>query len=107
METKNNTANAATGKQLPEVKFRAGAISATVWKNTGVKQTGEASEYRSVSFQRSYKDKSGAWKTTNSLRMNDLPRAEVVLHKAYEYLVMSGAPSSAVNDLPVDEEIVY
>lgn len=98
------TAQAAIGKQLPEVKFRAGGISATVWKNAGVKQNGEASEYRSVSFQRSYKDKSGAWKTTNSLRMNDLPRANVVLNKAYEYLVMNGASSTPVS---VEEEIVY
>ena len=103
METKNNATQVATGKQLPEVKFRAGGISATVWKNSGVKQNGEASEYRSVSFQRSYKDKSGAWKTTNSLRMNDLPRAAVVLNKAYEYLILQGPPTAVT----VEEEIVY
>lgn len=91
-------------KHLPEVKFRAGGISATVWKNNGTKQNGEPSEYRSVSFQRSYKDKTGEWKTTNSLRMNDLPRASVVLNKAYEYLILNG---TAVDAAAVEEEIVY
>ncbi|HLC66399.1 MAG TPA: hypothetical protein VJK52_02045 [Candidatus Nanoarchaeia archaeon] len=98
------TVSTVSGKQLPEIKFRAGAISATVWKNNGVRQNGEASEYRSISFQRTYKDKSGAWKTTTSLRMNDLPKAEVVLHKAYEYLVMSNRSSAPV---AIEEDVVY
>ena len=104
MKTANSAIGAqSTEKQLPEVKFRAGAISATVWKNAGVKQTGEATEYRSVTFQRSYKDKTGAWKTTSSLRLNDLPRATVVLNKAYEYLVMN----SLANTERAVEEVVY
>ena len=46
-------------------------------------------EYRTVSFQRSYKDKKDdTWKTTSSLRLHDLPKATLVLQKAYEYLVM-------------------
>lgn len=71
----------------PEKKFRAGAISATVWKNHGVKD-GQISEYQTVTFERSYKDKEGNWQTTNSLRVNDLPKASVVLQKAYEELVL-------------------
>jgi len=75
-------------KNLPEVKFRAGAISATVWKNQGQNKEGQPTEYRSVSFERGYKDKDGEWKSTKSLRVSDLPRAMVVLNKAYEYLVL-------------------
>lgn len=77
----------------PEAKFRAGPICATVWKNTGVRD-GKETEYRTVSFERGYKDKDGQWKSTSSLRVNDLPRAEVVLKKAYEYLVLKTPEAS-------------
>lgn len=73
---------------LPEKKFRAGAISATVWKNTGQSAKGESVEYKTISLDRVYKDASGAWQHTTSLRLNDLPRAGVALQKAYEYLVL-------------------
>ena len=71
----------------PEKKFRAGAISATVWHNRGHLASGEESEFRTVSLERSYTDKEGKWQATTTLRVNDLPRAEAALHKAYEYLV--------------------
>ena len=69
---------------LPEKKFRAGPVTATIWKNHTQKD-GEVVEYRTVSFERSYQ-KNGEWNTTNSLRVNDLPRAVLVLQKAYEYI---------------------
>ena len=70
---------------LPEKKFRAGAVTATIWKNTS--NDGEA-EFNTISFERSYKDKNDEWQTTNSLRINDLPKAKLVLEKAYEFLVL-------------------
>jgi hypothetical protein len=72
---------------LPEKKFRAGAISATVWLNKGHNSAGEETEYRTISLERSYTDKTGNWQSTNSMRINDLPKAKVVVNKAYEYLV--------------------
>jgi hypothetical protein len=85
------------GENLPEKKFRAGAISATIWRNTITKKDGTPAEIRTVSFQRSYKDKeTDEWKNTSSLRSSDLPRAVVVLNKAYEYLVLSGQGDLAV-----------
>ena len=73
---------------VPERKFRAGAISVTVWKNKGKSEQGDEVEYSTVSIDRNYKDKEGAWQSTNSLRVNDLPRAAVALQKAYEHLVL-------------------
>jgi len=67
----------------PEAKFSTGAIQATIWKNEK-----DGQEYRTVSLARRYKDKDGSWKSTNSLRLNDLPKAELVLQKAYEFLVL-------------------
>ena len=73
---------------LPEKKFRAGAISATVWLNKGQRVTGEESEYKTISIERNYMDKESKWHTTNSLRINDLPKAKLVLEKAYEFLLL-------------------
>ena len=73
----------------PERKFRAGAISATVWLNQGQNKEGEPTEYNTISIERSYKDKEGNWQSTNSLRKNDLPKASLVLQKAYEHLVLN------------------
>jgi len=87
-----------TGNQ-PEKKFRAGAISATVWQNTGQnKKTGESVTYRTISLQRGYKDKNDQWQNTNSFRINDLPRAAVVLKQAYEFLVTKQQDSIAVQE---------
>ena len=74
---------------LPEKKFRAGGVSATVWRNHGQKSSGEESEYRTISIERSYTDKEGKWQSTNSMRVNDLPKASVVLQRAYEFLVLN------------------
>jgi hypothetical protein len=74
-------------KNLPEAKFKAGAVSATVWKNTG-KRDGQAVEFRTISIDRRYRDKNEEWQSTSSMRINDLPKAMVVLQKAYEYLVL-------------------
>lgn len=74
---------------LPEKKFRAGAISATVWLNHGQKSNGEESEYRTISLERSYTNKEGQWQSASSFRVADLPKAAIVLQKAYEYLVLN------------------
>ena len=87
METKTNIKQVSSEKNTPEKKFRAGAISATVWKNETIKD-GKVVEYRTISFTRNYQDAKGEWNTTSSLRINDLPRARLVLDKAYEYLIL-------------------
>lgn len=81
-----NTSKNGSGN-LPEKTFRAGGISATVWQNKGQAKNGEEIDYRTISIDRNYKDKEGNWQRTNSLRVNDLPKATVVLQKAYEFLV--------------------
>lgn len=75
-------------ENTPEKKFSTGVINATIWKNRGINKNGNPVEFRTVSLQRRYKDNNGEWKSTNSLRTNDLPKASLVLDKAYEYLVL-------------------
>lgn len=72
----------------PEKKFRASPISATIWAND-VEKDGKKATFRTVVLERTYKDpKSGEFKTTNKLRVHDLPKATLVLNKAYEYLAL-------------------
>lgn len=80
METKTNK---------PVKKFRAGAVSATVWNNPGKPIEGKEYNYNTISLERCYKDKDGSWQSTNSLRINDIPRAELVLQEAYAFLVLN------------------
>lgn len=90
--------NDVMGKNLPEKKFRVGAIAATIWNNETIRD-GKKVSYLTVSFERSYKDKDGTWKNTNSLRISDLPKAVLVLNKAYEFL--------ALNNEMLDEDDIY
>ena len=77
---------------LPDKKFKAGPVTATVWKGVSPK----GSVYYNVQIGRSYKDKDNNWKNTSSMRENDVPKALVLLQKAYEY-VISQATNSALN----------
>ncbi len=72
----------------PEKKFRAGPITATLWKNSVTRQDGTTGEFYTISLERSYKDKADQWAKTQSLRVNDLPKATLVLNKAYEFLTL-------------------
>ena len=80
---------------IPEKKFSTGVLTATVWENQGKSKTGEDVSFKTVSFQRRYKDQNGDWQSTNTLRINDLPKASLVLQKAYEYLVMKEMQGAA------------
>ena len=82
----NSVARSSQGN-LPEKKFRAGAISATVWLNKGHRPDGEETEYRTISIERRYQDKEGNWQSTNSFRINDLPKLAVIGTEAYKFLV--------------------
>ena len=72
---------------MPEKRFSTGALVATVWENQGKSKEGEDVSYKTVSLQRRYKDPNGEWQSATSLRINDIPKASLVLQKAYEYLV--------------------
>ena len=78
----------SAGKR-PETEFVSGAIRATVWNNENMSKEGKPMSFKTVSFERTYKDKNGDWKTTSALRVNDIPRASLVLNKAYEYIAMN------------------
>lgn len=74
----------------PVKSFRSGALQVTIWENENLTPEGQVQVYKTVSFDRRYKDKNGEWKSSNSLRVNDLPKAALMLNKAYEYLILTG-----------------
>jgi len=65
-------------------RIKVGGITATVWKN----ELG-GKEYLTVTLQKSYKDRVGEWKRTNSLRQNDVPKAVLALQQAFETIALS------------------
>jgi hypothetical protein len=69
----------------PEKIFQHGAVKAAIFANDREKD-GRFFTVKSVSFQKLYRDRDGVLKTTSSLDVDDLPKAVVVLQKAYDYL---------------------
>lgn len=80
--------NVNLDKNKPEKKFRASPITATIWVNEVANKDGEKSFYRTISLERTFKDKDGSWQKTHSLRASDLPKANLVLSKSYEYIAL-------------------
>lgn len=71
----------------PVKKFRSGGVSAAVFENL-VDVNGAQVRKFSVQIQRTYKDKDGEFKRTNSFGEHELPRLALVAQKAYEFLTM-------------------
>ena len=70
----------------PEKVFKAGAVRASIFRNTA-ERNGKRLLFPKVVIEVRYKDKNGEWKGTNSLSLSDLPKAVMALQKAYEYLL--------------------
>ena len=75
----------------PERVFQHGGVKAAIFVNEHEKD-GESFTKKSISVQRVYRDKEGMFKTTNSLYVNDLPKAILVLQKAFDYLTVRHDP---------------
>ena len=69
----------------PEKSFKCGGCETAVFENE-IAKGGKTTTIKKVVFQKRYKDADGEWKTTHSLDINEIPKAILVLNKAYEYL---------------------
>ena len=83
----------------PEKVFKMGAVRAAVFRNE-LQRDGQTVPIRKVVIEVRYKDKAGQWQGTNSLSLNDLPKAITALQQAYEYLLSEPIPE------PADETFV-
>ena len=68
-----------------EKRFKAGACAATVFAN---EQAEGKDVLRSVSLQRVYKDREANFKYTTSFHVRDVPKAILVLCRAYAHLAL-------------------
>ena len=80
----------------PEKVFKIGAVRASIFRNA-IERQGKQVMLPKVVLEVRYRDKSGTWKGTNSLSLNELPKAVLALQKAFEYL------SEKKEDQPVEE----
>jgi hypothetical protein len=80
----------------PEIVFKVGAVRASVFKNI-IQKNGRAIPLPKVVIEVRYKDKTGQWNGTNSLSLNDLPKAILALQKAFEYLMEHKQPEQEEN----------
>lgn len=68
-----------------EKRIQVGGCSASIFANEVDTENGKT-VIQSVLLQRTYMDKDGKYQNTNSYRLNDLPKAQLALQKAFEYL---------------------
>lgn len=69
-------------KPVPVFTVRVGAVKAAVWEN----KSGEGKVSRAVSLVRTYKDEDDQWQETHSYFPDDLPKLELAVRKAFEYI---------------------
>ena len=84
----------------PEIVFRHGQCTVSIFENE-YERGDEKYTVRSCVFQRRYLDRDGNWQSTSNLRVNDIPKAILVLNKAFEFLT-SGSHQGCCED---DEEM--
>jgi len=77
----------------PEIVFRAGLVSASIYRKKIRNREGNLVD-KPISHEGSYEvkltrviDEKGQWLQIGTLRISDIPKAQLVLSKAYEYLV--------------------
>ena len=75
----------------PETVFKVGAVRASIFRNT-IQRNGQYIPLPKVVVEVRFKDKMGQWSGTNSMSLNDLPKAILALQKAYEYLMDNKEP---------------
>lgn len=71
----------------PLKEFASGAVRATIWENEREKDNQKFTTH-TIRVERTYKDQSGEWQSTNGFRQSDLPNVELVVRKAFEFLTM-------------------
>ena len=75
----------------PETTFKVGAVRASIFRNV-IQKNGRSIPLPKVVIEVRYKDKTGQWQGTNSLSLNDLPKAVLALQKSFEYLMEHKQP---------------
>ena len=82
-------------KKGPERAFKAGGVRASIWSFSDTTRSGQRYERKKCTLERVYKAQDGSWKSTSSLDANDVPKAILVLSRAFAYMYeQSGSPEA-------------
>ncbi len=73
-------------KDKPLWHFHAGSVRASIWENER-DINGKTFTVRDLTFSKRYRDVNGEYKNTTKYSANDIPKAMLVLQKAYEQMV--------------------
>ena len=87
----------------PEIVFKAGAVRAAIFRNV-IEKAGKQIPLPKVILEVRYRDKAGEWQGTNSLSLNEIPKAILALQKSYDYL-MTKRPEDAQDASADDEQL--
>lgn len=68
----------------PEYKYKAGKVSATVWKTTKKKEDGNEFEDVNIEITKNYTDKEGNWQKTSYYNTKELMDIILVANKTLE-----------------------
>jgi len=77
----------------PEKVFKMGAVRASIFRNS-IERDGQSISIPKIILEVRYRDKNGQWQGTNSLSLNEVPKAITALQKAYEYILNESGPDS-------------
>jgi len=77
--------------------YKIGALKLNVWRNKG-----KEGEYKTFTFERIYK-KDEEWQSTQSLRINDLLKLQLLLNKAYENEVLESKENIEIEEVDVEK----
>jgi len=70
----------------PLIRFQVESVSAAVFAEQVTTSDGKSIDMFNVSLRRSYRDSSGEWKHTHTLRTGDLLPAAFALQKAFGFI---------------------
>ena len=87
----------------PETVFKVGAVRASVFRNVITDKSGKTVPLPKVVIEVRYKDKTGQWNGTNSLSLNDIPKAILALQKAYDYVTGHKDPEPGQDLFPAPQ----
>jgi len=91
-------------KNKPICKWKSGPLGAAVWEKeitTTDKRTGEPKQVKlhSITLQRRYFDKeNNEWKTSQSIPMDNIPDAVLLLQTCFQYLKLREETDAGADD---------
>lgn len=82
-------------KKLPEIKFRSGALTATIWSNEATNKDDEKFENFSFTIERTYLDQKATkdkgenvYSHTTSMRKRDIANVDALMNRVRDYLMI-------------------